>query len=165
MIAQQGMLYAILLGFFLLKEKKDGLPMTNLEILEKLTLGKQATEEVEIQGETYTIRPLTSGELAKLQSIEKKGFTMKVGVTPQGQRKTVTTNTDVDINAGEFNEQQAEAMYHAIAWSLSVEDEEIDPNLIRQLPVGIPEDLFEKIVEISNLSDKDLTIIKTFRKE
>ena len=90
---------------------------------------------------------------------------MKVGVTPQGQRKTVTTNTDVDINAGEFNEQQAEAMYTAIAWSLSVEDEEIDPNLIRQLPVGIPEDLFEKIVEISNLSDKDLTIIKTFRKE
>ena len=56
-------------------------------------------------------------------------------------------------------------MYTAIAWSLSVEDEEIDPNLIRQLPVGIPEDLFEKIVEISNLSDKDLTIIKTFRKE
>lgn len=139
--------------------------MTNLEVLEKLTLGKEAIETVEIKGETYEIRPLTSGELAKLQVIEKKGFTMKVGVNPQGQRKSVSTNTDVDINAGEFNQQQSEAMFQAIAWSLSVGDEKIDPKIIEGLPVGIPEELFEKIVEISNLSNNDLTIIKTFRKE
>ena len=57
--------------------------MTNLEILEKLTLGTEATETVDVQGETYTIRPLTSGELAKLQSIEKKGFTMSKPTRPK----------------------------------------------------------------------------------
>ena len=108
----------------------------------------------------FQIRPLTSGELTQLQTLEKRGFQVKVGMQ-NGKRQTVESNlSDVDINVGEFNEYQAEAMYTAIAWSLNVDVEEI-----KELPVGIPELLFEKVIEISSLSDKDLTAVKTFRKK
>ena len=43
--------------------------MNNQEIIEKLTLGKDATETVTIDGDEIELRPLTSGELSKLQSL------------------------------------------------------------------------------------------------
>ena len=86
--------------------------MSNLEMLERLTLGTEATETIEVGGEEVEIRPLTSGELSKLQTIEKKGFVMKVGVGAKGKRQSIqTNNTDVDINAGDFTQYQSEALY------------------------------------------------------
>jgi len=144
--------------------------MSNNEMLQKITLGTEATETVKIEVNDITaefeIRPLTSGELSKLQAMEKQGFQMKVGVNPQGRRQNVQSNmTDVNVNAGEFNEYQTEAMYTAIAWSLSVGKETVKPDMIKELPTGVPEDLFEHIINISKLSDNDLTVIKTFRKD
>lgn len=137
--------------------------MSNDELLQKLLLGKDAVEnftitidDEEISG---TMRPLTSGELTKLQSLEKKGFVMKIGVDGKGKRKTVSTNTDVDINAGEFNEFQAEAMYQAIAWSMGWDIEDI-----KQMRAGYPEELFKEVIRISQLTEEDLTLIKSFRK-
>ena len=143
--------------------------MSNNEMLQKITLGTEATETItiEVNGTEaeFKIRPLTSGELSKLQTMEKQGFKMKVGVNPQGKRQNVQSNmTDVNVNAGEFNEHQNEAMYTAIAWGLSVDKETIKPSAIKELPTGVPEQLFEHIITISQLSDEDLTVIKTFRK-
>jgi len=140
--------------------------MSNIEILNKLTTGKNAVETVTINYENedypFEIRPLTSGELSQLQAIEKKGFVMKVGVNPQGKRQSVTTNTDIDVNAGEFNEHQTEAMYTAIAWSLG---KEVTVENVKSLPVGLPELIFTEVIRISTLTDNDLTIIKQFRKK
>ena len=130
--------------------------MNNNDILEKLTLGKDKTETVTIEDVEIELRPLTSGELAKLQSIEKQGFTMKVGINNQGKRP----NNDVDVNAGEFNKYQTEAMYKAVAWSMG-----IDEKKVADFNVGIPEKIFNEVVRISNLSDNDLTSIKQFRQE
>jgi hypothetical protein len=142
--------------------------MSNAELLNKITTGTQYTETIpiEINGETetVTIRPLSSGELSKLQVIEKKGFTMKIGMTNGKRTQVQTSNTDMDINAGEFTEHQNEALYTAIAWGLTIDDEEpITPEQIQQLPHGIPEQIFNHIIRISKLTDKDLTIIKQFR--
>ena len=140
--------------------------MSNLEIIEKLTLGTEATETITINDEIIEIRPLTSGELAKLQVIEKKGFSMKVGVGPQGKRANVqTSNTDVDVNAGDFTQYQSEALFKAVAWGLSVDGEKVQPEQVQTLPAGVPEQIFQEIVRISNLNNNDLTIIKNFRKE
>lgn len=136
----------------------SGLPMNNDEIIEKLTLGKDLSETVTIDGVEIELRPLTSGELAKLQSLEKQGFIMKVGVNSHGKRQSVTTN-DVDVNAGEFNKYQTEAMFKAVAWSM-----DIDPKLVEDFGVGVPERIFSEVVRISNLSDADLTTVKQFRK-
>ena len=142
--------------------------MTNLEVLQKLTLGTDNTQTVKIdfngEEEEFTMRPLSDGELTKLQSIEKKPLVVKVGMQ-NGVRQTVQSNlSDVDINTGEFNEAQNEAMYNAIAWSLSVDDP-VTVDDIKGLPAGLPGVLFEQVINISKLSDDDLTIIKSFRKD
>ena len=140
--------------------------MSNLEMLERLTKGVEATEMITVDGEEVEIRPLTSGELSKLQNIEKKGFVMKVGVGANGKRTSVnTSNTDVDINAGDFTQYQSEALYKAVAWGLSIGKEKVNPEQVEALPAGIPEQIFNEIVRISNIKDNDLTIIKNFRKE
>ena len=134
-------------------------------MLERLTKGVEATETIEIGGEEVEIRPLTSGELSKLQTIEKKGFVMKVGVGANGKRTSVnTSNTDVDINAGDFTQYQSEALFKAVAWGLSIGKEKVNPEQVEALPAGIPEQIFNEIVRISNIKDNDLTIIKNFRK-
>ena len=130
--------------------------MNNNDIIEKLTLGKEQTETVEIDGVEIELRPLTSGELAKLQSLEKQGFKMKVGVNQKGH----SPSNDVDVNAGEFNKYQTEAMFKAVAWSMGVKEEQV-----KGFTVGVPEKIFSEVIRISNLSDGDLTSVKQFRKE
>ena len=136
--------------------------MTNdIELLEKLTLGKDKTETVTInvngEEQEVELRPLTSGELSKLQTIEKQGFVMRIGM--QNGKRTSTTNlSDMDVNAGEFTQYQNEALFKAVAWSMGIEPEQVE-----QFIPGVPEQIFEEVVRISNLQDKDLTIIKNFR--
>jgi hypothetical protein len=105
------------------------------------------------------MRPLNDGELTRLQTIEKKTLAVKVGLR-NGKRQTVQSNLeDVDINAGEFTETQKETIYTAIALSLDV-----DVEAIKSLPAGLPEVLFEQVINISKLSDDDLLSVKSFRK-
>ena len=147
---------------------------SNLEMLEKLTLGKNAIETVAIEFEDekaeFTIRPLTSGELSKLQAIERKKLNVKMALE-RGKRKKTTVSEndaevqDVNINTGEFTESQAEAMYKAVAWSLSVDGEMIPVEAVKNMRPGMPELLFEHVVRISKLSESDLTIIKSFLKD
>ena len=139
--------------------------MSNLEVLQKLTLGVENTETVTINYEnedyTFTMRPLTDGELTQLQTIEKKPLVVKVGM--QNGKRTSVQQNDVDINTGEFTEAQAEAMYEAIALSLSVNEETITSSDIKTLPAGLPTIIFKQVIEISKLSPEDLTIIKSFQ--
>lgn len=140
----------------------------NLEAIRKLTLGIEDTQDVKIEyeGEEYelTMRPLTDGELTKIQSIEKKPLVVKVGMQ-NGQRTSVQSNiNDIDINTGEFTEAQNNAMYEAIALSLSVDGETVIADDIKQMKAGLPRVIFEQVINISQLSDDDLTLIKTFRK-
>ena len=136
--------------------------MTNdIELIEKLTLGKDKLETVTIQvngeDQEISLRPLTSGELSKLQTIEKKGFVMKIGM--QNGKRTSTTNlSDMDINAGEFTQYQNEALFKAVAWSMGIKEEQVEDFI-----PGVPEQIFNEVVRISNLHDNDLTIIKNFR--
>lgn len=142
--------------------------MTNLEVLQKLSLGTEDTEQVTINydgvEETLTLRPLTAGELTRLQAVEKKSLKVTVGMR-NGKRETVTTNlNDIDINTGEFTKDQTEAMYTAIALSLSVDGETITTDDIKKMKTGLPEIIFEQVIRVSKLSDDDLTVIKSFRK-
>ena len=147
---------------------------SNLEMLQKLTLGKDAVENITIEFEDktadFTLRPLTSGELSKLQAIEKKKLNVKVALENGKRTKTTVSEEDtkvqdVNINTGEFTESQAEAMYKAIAWSLSVDDEIILPDDVKKMMPGMPELIFEHVIRISKLSESDLTSVKSFLKK
>lgn len=137
--------------------------MTNNDLLEKLTLGKDKKETVTInvngEEEEIELRPLTAGELSKLQTIEKQGFILKIGMN-KGKRTSVSQESDMDVNAGEFTKYQNEALYKAVAWSMGLKPEQVE----NFLP-GLPEQIFNEVVRISNLNDKDLSIIKNFRQE
>ena len=142
--------------------------VSNNEMIQKLTLGKEDTTIVKVEwnGEEteWLMRPLTSGELSKLQVIEKRAFHIKVGMK-NGRRETVTTNMeDIDINTAEFTQAQNEAMYEAVANSLSCNGETVKAELVKSMPAGLPEVLFGEVIEVSKLADTDLTMIKQFRK-
>lgn len=141
--------------------------MKNIDVIKKITLGTDDHETVKIDYDgtelDFTIRPLTSGELSKLQAIEKKPLIVKVGM--QNGKRVSTNVNDVDINTGEFTEAQNEAMYNAIALSLSVDGEKIKVDDIKGMPAGLPELIFDKIITVSKLNDTDLTVIKQFRKD
>ena len=142
--------------------------MSNKDMIQKLTLGVDDIQEVCIDWEgeelEFKLRPLTSGELSKLQVIEKKPLQIKVNMR-NGKREAVQSNmNDVDINTGEFTEAQAEAMYKAVALSLSVDGEKVTTDEVRGMVVGLPELLFTEVINVSKLSDADLTMVKQFRK-
>jgi len=138
--------------------------MTNNDIIDKLLMGTNETHKVTIKVDdddlNIELRPLTSGELTKLKSIEKEPYTMNIGVNSQGKRtKTSVDDTaNMTIGMGEFTEAQAEAMYTAVAWSM---DTSVDT--VKNFKTGIPELIFKHVIDISNLTDEDLTVLKQFR--
>ena len=137
-------------------------------MIQKLTLGVDDIQEVCIDWEgeelEFKLRPLTSGELSKLQVIEKKPLQIRVNMR-NGKREAVQSNmNDVDINTGEFTEAQSEAMYKAVALSMSVDGEKVTTDEVRNMIVGLPELLFQQVINVSRLSDNDLTMVKQFRK-
>ena len=137
-------------------------------MIQKLTLGVEDIQTVNITWEDeeleFKLRPLTSGELSKLQVIEKKPLQIKVNMR-NGKREAVQSNmNDVDINTGEFTEAQSEAMYKAVALSLSVDGEKVTTDMVKNMIVGLPELLFQQVINVSKLSDADLTMVKQFRK-
>ena len=82
-----------------------------------------------------------------------------------GKREAVQSNmNDVDINTGEFTEAQSEAMYKAVALSMSVDGEKVTVDMVKGMVVGLPELLFTEVINVSRLSDNDLTMVKQFRK-
>ena len=142
--------------------------MSNKDMIQKLTLGVDDIQEVCIDWEgeelEFKLRPLTSGELSKLQVIEKKPLQIRVNMR-NGKREAVQSNMNVvDIITGEFTEAKSEAMYKAVALSLSVDGEKVTTDEVRGMVVGLPELLFTEVINVSRLSDADLTMVKQFRK-
>lgn len=142
--------------------------MSNMEMLAKLSQGKNRVETVPlfVDGEKvaeYEMRPLSSGEVSKLRIMENKPYKMKMQIDNNGKRKgTKKEFSDMEIGMGEFSEVQTKSMYTAIAWSLSIGDEKIPVEAIYDLDAGIPELLFEKVIELSGLTENDLKSVKTF---
>lgn len=142
---------------------------SNLEMIQKLSLGKEDIEKVTLELEDdlkadFTLRPLTSGEISKLKALEKKSVVVKIGMENGKRTKTTVDNSqDINVNTGEFTESQAEAMYRAIALSLSVDGETISADDVKNMKVGLPELLFTEVIRISQLTEDDLTAIKSFQ--
>lgn len=136
--------------------------MTNIDLITKLMQGDNA-QEVEIpvnNDETvcFTMRPLTDGEIKKLHEMESKPYNVQINQTEKR-----TTNKG-EVNNSELVRAQTKTKYQAVAWSLSIEGQsKVKPEHIEKLPKGIPSVLFEKVIEISELTEEDLDLLKRFR--
>lgn len=136
----------------------------NFEMLQKLSSGTNHVEEIEVNGVKLNIRPLSDGELTKLQVIEKKPYTMNMKLNSKGKRGETKNTQDMDVGMGEFTSSQAKAMYTAVAWSLSIDNDTVSIDDVRNLDKGVPELIFKEVVRISKLTESDLSAIKNFRK-
>ena len=136
----------------------------NFEMLQKLSSGTNHVEEIEVNGVKLNIRPLSDGELTKLQVIEKKPYTMNMKLNSKGKRGETKNTQDMDVGMGEFTSSQAKAMYTAVAWSLSIDNDTVSIDDVRNLDKGVPEVIFKEVVRISKLTESDLSAIKNFRK-
>lgn len=136
----------------------------NFEMLQKLSSGTNHVEEIEVNGVKLNIRPLSDGELTKLQVIEKKPYTMNMKLNSKGKRGETKNTQDMDVGMGEFTSSQAKAMYTAVAWSLSIDNDTVSIDDVRNLDKGVPELIFKEVVRISKINESDLSAIKNFRK-
>lgn len=137
--------------------------MENLQIINNLVQGNKPQEiEIEINGkiETLTMRALTDGEISKIRDIEQR----KVNVQVKMKNDTLTENSS-EINNADLLRSHQKAKYQAIAWALTVPDQpKVKPEHIANLGKGLPDILFEKVIEISQLTEEDLASVKQFRK-
>lgn len=138
----------------------------NNEVLEKLILGTSGSTEVTINYEdkdyNFNLRPLTDWELTQLKKIEYNTLNFKVKIDDEGAKKGANDSQEADVNTGEFTEKQALAKYTAIAWSLSDDEVTVPVESIEKLGKGLPNLLFEKVIEVSGLRPGDLTTVKNF---
>lgn len=130
--------------------------MENKELLDKIIEGTQMEEQVTItfNGEdfTFTLKPLTSGQLSTLQRLERKG--LNINISSKGKA------SPIDINAGDLADNQAEAMFKGISFSLEAPVEKV-----KLLPLEIVEALFKEIIRISKVSDNELILVKNFHED
>ena len=128
--------------------------MENKDLIEQIIQGTQTEEQVTIKYDgadyTFTLKPLTTGQLSKLKKIEQSG--LKVRMDKKGQTEIVP------INAGEMAEAQEEAKYEGISFSVDAPVEKV-----KQLPQSVVDDLFKEIIRISELTDKDLVVVRNFQ--
>lgn len=109
------------------------------------------TINIEYNGNNYTFdcKILNSGQLKELEKIERKNF--KININDK-------KDFSFPIDAAELSSNQAEVIYKAIHYSIGIAEKEI-----RKLNNDIVMQLFEHIIRISNITEKDLMIVQNFR--
>jgi hypothetical protein len=142
--------------------------VNNSEIIEKLSIGTDETETVKVKNGKETIevelRPLSSGELSILQKMEKSPYNMQMKINRNGERVPVNRedviedDNTVDVSMGDITESKSKLVFTAVAWAMDVSIAEV-----KTFHKGIPEQLFEHVIEMSNITEEDLDTIKQFR--
>jgi len=157
------------------------IPINNQDILDQLVSGEDAIKTIKINDKEMAMRPLTDGELSRLKALEKEpvnvditfkpGDAKRKGFRDEIAKKLAEAEDDGEkqegkatLNSGTMSESQDETKYLAIAWSLSIDDRDVDPVAIRNLDAGIPDQLFKEVIKISNLSEDSLDTVKQFLK-
>lgn len=145
--------------------------MNNQEILSKLINGTENTVKFEFEGldAPITLRPLTSGEILILQKVEKKNqkFTIRMEKDARGGKgkfrdkvKKEVQKLENEIDAEQLRESVARTKFKAVSISADISED-----MVEQLPSALVEAIFDKVVEISKLTKKDLDLLAEFHED
>lgn len=145
--------------------------MNNQEILSKLINGTGNTVQFEFEGleGPITLRPLTSGEVLILQKVEKKNqkFTIRMEKDARGGKgkfrdkvKKEVQKLENEIDAEQLRESVALTKFKAVSISADISEE-----MVAGLPGSLVEAIFDKVVEISKLTKKDLDLLAEFHED
>lgn len=117
--------------------------------------GKRAVVEVEVDGTTYQIRPLTIGERAQIKALSGRALGLKVN--------TGTLATEVEVNTEELLKATELQNVHILAAGLSVEKQLTSDEVSTWLlPGKVVQKLVEEILRISELSIDDIAPFRLF---
>lgn len=147
--------------------------MVNEELIQEILTGVNNTITAEIEGlkSKITLRPLATKEIMELRKLEKgtsKG-TLKMDLpdAKDGMRQVKKENIrekvkqlEQDIIYADIEEGKDNVILKAVSYSSEIPIEQIE-----KFPIKITEDIFAKVMEISNVTEKDLDMLKSFRKE
>lgn len=147
--------------------------MVNEELIQEILSGVDNTITAEIEGlkSKITLRPLATKEIMELRKLEKgtsKG-TLKMDLpdAKDGMRQVKKENIrekvkqlEQDIIYADIEEGKDNVILKAVSYSSKIPIEQIE-----KFPIKITEDIFAKVMEISNVTEKDLDMLKSFRKE
>jgi hypothetical protein len=147
--------------------------MVNEELIQEILTGVNNTITAEIEGlkSKITLRPLATKEIMELRKLEKgtsKG-TLKMDLpdAKDGMRQIKKENIrekvkqlEQDIIYADIEEGKDNVILKAVSYSSEIPIEQIE-----KFPIKITEDIFAKVMEISNVTEKDLDMLKSFRKE
>lgn len=147
--------------------------MVNEDLIQEILTGVNNTITAEIEGlkSKITLRPLATKEIMELRKLEKgtsKG-TLKMDLpdVKDGMRQVKKENIrekvkqlEQDIIYADIEEGKDNVILKAVSYSSKIPIEQIE-----KFPIRITEDIFAKVMEISNVTEKDLDMLKSFRKE
>lgn len=149
-----------------IKENKE-----NVELIKELIEGTDNTIDYEIPGASrpFKLRPLKSTELMELQVMEKKGQVGKLKLSrditdledeeKEEAIRNQVQNMEIPLDYAESRKNQNKVKMRAISLSAGMKE-----SLIGKLQPRIIEDMFLKIMEISEFTDKDLDMLDSFPK-
>lgn len=141
----------------------------NMELLEEIVKGTGKYHETQIEGlqRPIYLRPLSSAELLELQALEKRGMKATLNLegmldmTPKQRRASVKDQMQSFQQEFDFEKalkMRMEVRFKAISYSMDV-----DEDYVKKLPPEIVKKIFEKVVEVSGLTEDDLDAISEFR--
>ncbi|MBT9143185.1 MAG: hypothetical protein DDT29_01584 [Dehalococcoidia bacterium] len=145
----------------------------NEELVAEIIQGDSDIQEFEFKLKdkkiTLNLKPLNSDELLQLQKAEKKGMA-KSRIKLQRKGKTRTEIRDELENQVQDFEQEIDqiqiienvAKTKTLAINLS---SSLLIDSIKKLPSFLVDDIFEKIMEISEITSEELTLLENFRKD
>lgn len=125
---------------------------------------KVKNDDDEFEPVVFNLRPLTDGEVTKVQERIQEGSMANVENDP-GTNQVKSMN--ITLSPGEAIANRREAMYLAISKSIVPDNknDKLKKEDIKKFPRKSVEPLFDKIMEISQVSKEDLEDLEDFREE
>jgi hypothetical protein len=142
--------------------------MTNDDLFMEIVNGNKIAVKYEFEGlkNKIPLRPLVNKELGELKALEKgasKGLIkMEMPVDKKKREKTKDQmqQMEQEIDYAAMSDAQYEVMSKAVCLSADISEETYDA-----LNAKLAGDIFEKVMEISKITEDDLSMLKEFRKE
>ena len=139
--------------------------MDNESILSEIISGTNTIEKVEFEGlsKPLTLRVLNNGELLELKKTERGSQKSQLTIKRNMKRQDVKDKVEEamqEIDPAQIQENIENTK--ALALELSAD---ITRPIYDQLKPGLTTAIFDKIMEISQITSEDLDLIKDFRED
>jgi len=136
---------------------------------EALILGRNNVQDVyipELDG-TLTLRPLTDGEWAQVQNIQRRGMRLRTdpvegGQQARGKNKQSAPAVRIEFDLEEFSRAEYEADVLIVRYGVVVDPPLTDED-VRNMKAGVPAAIAREVLKLSGVAKETLEQLESFR--